>query len=157
LGKKKKGEYEYRLRWDDVIYESGELKVVAYKNGAKWAEEVVKTTGKATKLKATVDRNEIAADGKDLAFITIQITDKDGLVVPRSNNKIEFSIDGPGEIVATDNGDSYNMESFASQSHKAFNGLALVIVRAKAGGTGTLTVTAKSNGLKETKVIIKSN
>jgi len=156
LGKKKKEAYEYRLRWDNVVYEPGELKVVAYKNGKKWAEEVVKTTGEATQLWATVDRPQILADGKDLAFITVQITDKDGLMVPRSNNRIEFSIVGPGEIVATDNGDSYNLESFTSHKREAFNGLALVIVRFKAGKSGIITVTTKSPGLKDTTVIIKS-
>jgi beta-galactosidase len=155
LGKKEKGEYEYRLRWDDVKYEPGELKVIAYKNGQKWAEEIVKTTGEASQLQATADRSQILADGKDLSFITVKINDKDGLTVPRTNNRIEFSIEGPGEIVATDNGDSYNLESFASHQREAFNGLALVIVRSKAGEKGTITVTAKSNGLDETKVIIK--
>ena len=156
LGKKKKGEFEYRLRWDEVKYEPGELKVIAYKNGQKWAEEVVRTTGEASQLQATADRSQIIADGKDLAFITVKIADKDGLMVPRSNNRIEFSIDGPGEIVATDNGDSYNLESFASHQREAFNGLALVIIRSKAGEKGIITVTARSNGLVETKVAIKS-
>ena len=156
LGIKKKGAIEYRLHWDNVLYEPGELKVVAYKNGKKWAEEVVKTTGEATQLRATVDRPQILGDGKDLAFITVQITDKEGIMVPRSNNRIEFSIEGPGEIVATDNGDSYNMVSFASHKREAFNGLALVIVRFKAGNSGTITVTAKSSGLKDAQVKIKS-
>jgi len=156
LGSKKKGKYEYRLRWDNVVYEPGELKVVAYKNGAKWAEDVVKTTGEATQLRATADRTQILADGKDLAFITLQITDKDGLLVPRSNNPIEFSVEGPGEIVATDNGDSYNLESFSSHKREAFNGLALVIVRFKAGNSGAFTLSARSSGLKCTKVKIKA-
>lgn len=156
LGKKKKAQYEYRLRWDSVRYEPGELKVIAYKNGLKWAENTVKTTGAATKLLASVDREIINSDGKDLTFITVQIADKDGLVVPRSNNSIEFSIDGPGEIVATDNGDATNMVSFASKEREAFNGLCLVIVRSKAGEKGTITVTAKSNGLKETQINIQS-
>lgn len=156
LGKKKKDQYEYRLRWDDIAYESGELKAVAYKNGKKWAEEVVKTTGVAVKLQAIADRTEINADGKDLSFITVEIADKNSLMVPRSNNAIQFSIEGPGEIVATDNGDSYNMESFDSHKRDAFNGMALVIVRSKAGEKGTIVVTAKSDGLKEIKVIVKS-
>ncbi|MFY9153554.1 MAG: beta-galactosidase GalB [Prolixibacteraceae bacterium] len=156
LGKKKKGEFEYRLRWDDVVYEPGELKVVAYKNGKKWAEDLVKTTGEAFALNAISDRTEITADGKDLAFITVQITDKDGRMVPRSNNRIEFSIEGPGEIVATDNGDSYNLDSFASYSRAAFNGLCLVIVRSQAGASGTITVTAKSPDLKESKLTVQS-
>jgi len=156
LGKKKKGEYEYRLHWDNVIYEPGELRVIAYKNGNKWEEEVVKTTGEATQLRVSADRTQILADGKDLSFITVQITDKDGLIVPRSNNLIEFSVEGPGEIVATDNGDSYNMESFASLNHKAFNGLALAIVRSKEGKKGTITLVAKSNGMKDTQVELQA-
>ncbi len=156
LGRKKKEQYEYRLRWDSVIYEPGELKVVAYKNGKKWAENEVKTTGKPIKLMASSDREMIKADGKDLAFITVQITDKDGLVVPRSNNQIDFSIEGPGEIVATDNGDPTNMVSFPSKKREAFNGLCLVIVRSRAGTPGFITVTAKSPGLKDTRVYIKS-
>ena len=156
LGKKKKAPYEYRLRWDDVVYEPGELKVVAYKQGKVWADEVVKTTGEAFALKAIADRTEIAADGKDLSFITVQITDKDGLVVPRSNNRIEFSIEGPGEIVATDNGNPMNMESFSSHQRETFNGLALVIVRSKAGEKGTLKVIAESSGLIVSVVEIHS-
>jgi len=156
LGKKKKGQYEYRLRWDSVRYEPGELKVIAYKNGLKWAENTVKTTGAATELLASADREIINSDGKDLTFITVQIVDKDGLVVPRSNNSIEFSIDGPGEIVATDNGDATNMVSFASKEREAFNGLCLVIVRSKAGEKGKITVAAKSNGLKEIQIHFQS-
>jgi beta-galactosidase len=74
LGRKKKGLYEYRLRWDDVKYEPGELKVVVYKNGKKWAEDVVKTTDEPTRLEASADRNEIRANGKDLSFITVRVT-----------------------------------------------------------------------------------
>ncbi|NQU85937.1 MAG: glycoside hydrolase family 2 protein [Mariniphaga sp.] len=156
LGKKKKGEYEYRLRWDDIKYEPGVLKAVAYKNGKKWVEEVVKTTSEPVKLCATVDRNKITADGKDLSFITVEIADKEGLLVPRTNNLIEFSIEGPGEIIATDNGDPTNMVSFSSNKREAFNGLVLVIVRSKAGEKGVIKVKVKSAGLKETKLKIKS-
>lgn len=156
LGKKKKGQYEYRLRWDEVVYEPGELKAVAYKDDKKWAEAVVKTTGEPVKLLASADRTEINADGKDLSFITVQIADKEGLMVPRTNNSIEFSIEGPGEIVATDNGDSYNMESFASHKRKAFNGMALVIVRSKVGEKGTIAMTAKSDGLKDIEIVVSS-
>ena len=76
LGKQKKAQYEYRLRWDSVIYEPGELKAVAYKNGIKWAEDVVKTTGEASKIELTTDRATINADGKDLSFVTVRVADK---------------------------------------------------------------------------------
>jgi beta-galactosidase len=163
LGRKKKDQYEYRLRWNDVKYEPGEVKVVAYKNGEKWAESFVKTTGKPTGLLASADRNEIKADGKDLSFITVRVTDKNKLTVPDANNLIKFEIDGPGEIIATDNGDPTNFTPFPSHERKAFNGLALVIVQPKAGESGlpadeagSITVIAKSRGLKEARVVIRS-
>lgn len=154
LGKKKKGEYEYRLRWDDVLYQAGELKAIAYKNGLVWAENTVKTTGDAIQLTANADRSEIAADGKDLSFITVQVSDDDGLLVPRSNNLIKFSIEGPGEIVATDNGNQTDMTSFASHQRNAFNGLALVVVRAKPGKTGSFKVIAESDSVNKATVTI---
>lgn len=149
LGKKKKAKHEYRLRWDDVKYEPGELKVVAYKNGKKWAEDQVKTTGDPTQINVSADRKSIISDRNDLAFITVAIADKDGITVPRSNNHITFEIEGPGEIVATDNGDPTDMTSFASQERQAFNGLCLVIIKAKPGEKGVIILSAKSDGLKE--------
>lgn len=156
LGKQHKKQYEYRLRWDSVTYQPGELKAIAYKNGKKWAEEVIRTTDAPVKLKLSADRTSIEANGKDLTFITIQIVDKNGLMVPRSNNRIEFSIEGPGEIVATDNGDPTNMESFVSLKRNAFNGLCLAIIRSKAGEKGIITLTTKSTGLKDANIQILS-
>ncbi len=155
LGRKKMGQYEYRLRWDDVKYEPGELKVVAYKKGKKWAEDVVISTGKPIKLQATADRKVIKSDGKDLAFITVKVTDDKGRIVPRTDNLIECSIDGPGEIVATDNGDPTDMVPFPSHNRKAFNGLAVVIVRSLPGNKGTITLNVKSPGLATAQVNIK--
>jgi beta-galactosidase len=155
LGLKKKAQYEYRLRWDNVVYQPGTLKVVAYKNGRRWATDVVKTTGPAVKLTLKADRTTIADDGKDLSFITVTVADKDGLMVPRSNNHIKFAISGPGEIAATDNGDATSFESFQAPEHNAFNGLALVIVRAKAGTPGTIRLTATSDGLAPASIKIK--
>jgi beta-galactosidase len=154
LGKKKKGQYEYRLRWDDVVYQPGELKVIAYKNGQKWAEDVMKTTGKASQLSMSADRPAIKPDSKDLVFITVQIEDKNKLLVPRSNNQLKFSIEGPGKIVATDNGDATSHESFQSPEKKAYNGMCLVIVAAEKGASGTITVKGESKGLKGASVAI---
>lgn len=154
LGRKKKTQYEYRLRWDDVKYEPGILTVIAYRNGQKWAKNTMKTTGNAAKLVASSDRKTILADGKDLAFITVKIADKNNQLVPRSSNKIEFSIEGPGEILATDNGDATNMVSFTSKERDAFNGLCLVIVRAKAGSSGNIKITVTSPNLKPENINI---
>lgn len=156
LGRKKKKPYEYRIRWDDVVYEPGELKVVAYKNGKVWATDTVKTTGPAAGLSMSADRNKISADGKDLSYITVKVTDGKGLVVPQADNTIHFEISGPGEIAATDNGDATDLTSFPSHERKAFNGLALVIVRSMPDEPGTITVYAKSDGLTEGKVSIRS-
>ena len=156
LGVKKKEKFQYRLRWDDVVYQPGELKAVAYKNGQPWATDSVKTTGGPEKLLLAADRSEIAADGKDLSFITVTVADQDGLQVPRSKNHIQFKIEGPGEIVATDNGDATSFESFQSPERNAYNGLALVIVRAKAGQTGAIKLTAGADGLAPAMIKIKS-
>lgn len=156
LGRKKKGQFEYRLRWDDVIYEPGTLHVIAYKNGEKWSEDLMKTTGPAARLEASADRHEIHADGKDLSFIAVRIADRDGLTVPRSGNLVEFSIEGPGKIIATDNGDPTDMTPFHSHSRKAFNGMVLVIVQAEKGRPGQIVVRATSKGLQETHVALIS-
>jgi beta-galactosidase len=154
LGRKKKGAFEYRIRWDSVLYQPGVLKVIAYKNGKKWAEDVQKTTGAASYLKLSADRKVIKDDGLDLSFITVAVTDKDGLMVPRSNNLIKFEISGPGEIVGVDNGDATNFESFLAKEHKAFNGLALVIVRSKPGEAGAIKLKAISEGLSASTIQI---
>jgi len=154
MGRKKKQQYEYRLRWDDVKYEPGELKVIAYKNGKIWAEDVVRTTGKASQLLISADRKTIMADGMDLSFITVKVADKNGLVIPDAANKISFEIEGPGEIAATDNGDPADLVSFASKQREAYSGLVLAIVRSQNGKPGTIKVKAKSEGLKESMISI---
>jgi beta-galactosidase len=156
LGIKKKGQSEYRLRWDDVVYQPGELKVIAYKNGQKWAEDIVKTTGKASQLAMSADRPAVKADGKDLIFVTVMIEDKDKLTVPRTGNQLDFSIEGPGRIVATDNGDATSHESFQAKSKKAYNGLCLVIVAAEKGASGAITLKASSKGLKGSSIVINT-
>ncbi len=154
LGRKKKEPHQYRLRWDDVVYAPGELKAVAYKNGRQWAESFMKTTGPAAKLTMQADRSKITADGKDLSFVKVTIADKNGQLVPRSKNLMKFEISGPGEIVAVDNGDATSFEPFQASERKAYNGLALVIVRTKPGQSGEITLRARSEGLEAAEVKI---
>ena len=155
-GRKKKGEFEYRLRWDDVVYQPGTLKVIAYKGGSKWATSETKTAGKATQLKLEPDRADIRADGLDLSFVTVTVTDRAGLVSARATNQIHFTIEGPGEIVATDNGDPTSFESFQAHERRAFNGLCLAIIRGNAGQGGTIKLSAKAEGLKLGTTSIKT-
>jgi beta-galactosidase len=154
LGRKSKGPSEYRLRWDDVVYEPGELGVVAYKNGRQWATDSVRTAAAASRLVLTADRAIIAGDGRDLSFVTLAVVDADGVIVPRALNAVHFELSGPGEIVATDNGDPTDLTVFPSLDRKAFNGLALAIVRARAGQTGELVVTATAAGLAGASVSV---
>ena len=148
LGRKKRSAYEYRFRWDSVMYAPGELKVIAYKNGKQWATDIIRTAGKASTLQLKADRSTITADGKDLSFITIRVLDDRGTLVPEAANRIKFEISGPGEIVATDNGDPADLESFHSKERNAFSGLALVIIRGQSKTPGTITITATSEGLR---------
>lgn len=146
LGKKKKADFEYRLRWDSVRYEPGELKVITYKNNKVWAQEVVSTTGEATKLTVHSDKKVIS--GKELAFVTVKIVDSNGRVVPRSNNHISFEMEGAGRIVAADNGDASDLEAFGNNSRRAFNGLLLIIVEKSTNKKGSLKLTVTADGLE---------
>jgi len=156
LGRKKKELYQYRLRWDEVVYSPGELKAVAYRNGKQWATDAVSTTSGPTRLLLAPDRPMIAGDGRDLAFVTLKVADPEGRTVPRAMNLIHFEITGPGEIVATDNGDPTDFTAFPSKDRKAFNGLALAIVKARRGQSGTITVIARSDGLAEARATIRT-
>ena len=138
----------YRLCWDDVVYEPGELKAVAYKGGKPWAEETVKTTGTPAALKLEVDRSSITGDGRDLAFVTARVVDAEGRTVPVAANSIRFTVEGAGELVATDNGDATDLTVFSAPERKAFKGLALAIVKAKHGSAGKFTLKAVSEGLE---------
>ena len=102
------------------------------------------------------DRSRIAADGSDLCFITVQVSDQGGLLVPRSHNKIKFSISGPGEIIAVGNGDPTSHESFLALERNVFNGLALVVVRSIKGEAGAIKLTASSQGLQGTELAFKA-
>ena len=156
-GRRQRGTFEYRLRWDDVNYQPGELRVVAYKQGRKWAEDVVKTTGGAAKVMLSADRGTLRADGTDLSFVTVTIADQDGLTVSRAKNLVRFELTGPGEIVAVDNGDATSFEPFQAKERRAYNGLALVVVRTKAGQPGALSLKAQSDGLAPAEIALRSD
>ena len=156
LGKRKKGAFEYRLRWDDVVYEPGELKLVTWRNGKPWATTSVATAGAAAGLALEADRAAIAADGADLSFVTLRVVDAQGRTVPRADARIRFSLTGPGDIVATDNGDATSFEPFPSTTRKAFSGQALAIVCGRPGAAGTLTLRAEADGLAPTQLTLQT-
>ncbi|MFO7617786.1 MAG: beta-galactosidase GalB [Bacteroidales bacterium] len=156
LGRKaKRPGQDFRLVWDSVKYEPGKVDVVAYRNGQKWAEKSIKTTGKATRLVLVPDKRVINPGQSELAFITLQVVDREGQVVPGAKPPIRFEIEGPGQIVATDNGDPTCLVPFRSLEREAFNGLALAIVKGRKGAPGRITVRAHSKGLQSAAISIE--
>lgn len=145
---------DFRLIWDNVVYQPGVVEVIAYKDGKEWARDEMRTAGDASALSLSADRDDISSSFADLVYITAKVTDDNGVLVPRSCPTIKFSVEGPGEIVATDNGDATSFESFQSPERKAFNGMALAIVKAKKGAKGRIQVKAESNGIKSDVVEI---
>lgn len=143
-GRKKKGPKEYRLRFDDVRYTPGTVEVVAYKDGKLWAKDSVTTAGVASAIHLHADRSSIDADGNDLSFITVSIVDKAGNPVPTATHSIQLSLTGPGQIMATDNGDSTDFTSFSSHERNAFSGKMLVIVKSKRNEKGRITLIASN-------------
>ncbi len=145
----------FRLTWMDVRYEPGTLKVVAYKNGRKWAEDIVETTGAPAGLKASVDRGEILGDGRDLAYVTVVVADKKGRKVPTAGNRLKFSVSGNAEIVGVCNGDPTDHDSMKGDTIRAFAGMAQVILRSKRDSSGKATLKITGEGLPAETVEIK--
>lgn len=154
-GRQKKGPYEYRLRWDNVTYAAGSIRVQAWKDGVAWASAEHRTVGAAAGLGVTADRDVIEGDGVDLSFVSVAVVDRDGDTVPQADDEITFSIkSGPGRIVSTDNGDPRDGTPFRSLKRRAFSGRALAIVRAEKGGKGDIVVRAEAGGLELGEVVV---
>ncbi|MEI9973948.1 MAG: DUF4982 domain-containing protein [Ignavibacteriota bacterium] len=148
ISKDHKYSTKYRLLWQ-VPYQAGVLKAVAYQGGKQVAVDEIHTAGAPAKVKLIVDRKAIQADGEDLSFLTVRIEDKDGNVVPEADNLVRFNVTGAGSIAAVDNGNAATVESFQAHERKAFNGLALLIVRSQSGHKGAIHVTATSEKLTQ--------
>jgi len=143
----------FRLMWKNVIYEPGELKAIAYKEGEKIGEAVVKTAGSIYQLRLTPDRTTIKADGCDLSFILVEALDKDGNLCPSANNKFEIKVLGAGKFAGVDNGNPRGLDSFKSTTFELFNGKAMIIV----GSTktkGEISVEVTCEGFKPVKTRI---
>ena len=139
----------YRLRWNDVKYEPGEITVVAYgADGKEIGRQTRHTAGKPAQLSLTADRNTLAADGDDMAFITVSLCDADGNIVPGSSDQLTFEVTGDGTYQAACNGDATSLEPFTEPRMKLFGGQLVVVVRTtKTAGTMTLKVTDKQRKL----------
>ncbi len=132
----------YRLRWMNVKYEPGEVKVIAYdKDGNAAMEQTMKTAGEAAQLLLSADRKKIAADGNDLAYVTVTMADKDGTPCPLADDQLEFSVEGEGTFKCVCNGDATSTEVFTEPRMRLFNGQLVVTVQStNKRGPITLTV-----------------
>ena len=148
----------YRLRWNNVRYEPGELRVVAYDDkGNKIGEDTVRTAAAATRLAAVADRTAYTADGDDLAFITVSAVDADGNMVPTSQQNLTFSVEGCAAFEAACNGDATSLQSFRQPEMQLFNGQLVVILRTtKTAGQARLTVADPSGKMQPVTVSINS-
>ena len=145
----------YRLRWRDVRYQPGELKVVVYdENGAQAGTQVIRTAEKPARLLLEPERKVIAADGTDLAYVTVSLVDKNGTLCPDAANQLTFSVKGAGTYKAACNGDATSLESFTQPTMRLFHGQLVVVLQAgKTAGDITLTVKDKATKLSSSVTI----
>ena len=152
MGTKKKVGDALHVMWR-LAYEPGTIKVVGRTGGKEVMTREIKTAGKPAQIRLTPDRAEISADGRDLSFVTVDILDADGNLVPTADNLVKFDVTGDGFIAGVDNGCQTSMESFKADHRKAFNGKCLVVIQNN-GTKGKIEVKATSDGLKDTSVEI---
>ena len=146
----------FRLMWEDVEYQPGELKVVAYNTeGQAVAEKTIRTAGKASAIRLTPDRNVLKADGEDLCFINVSLTDKDGNPVPDDSRLVKVKVSGAGAFKAIANGDPTCLESFQQPQMHLFSGQLTVLVQS--GTTpGEITVEVSGKGVRKATVTLKT-
>lgn len=148
-------ESRYRLMWNDVVYQKGEIRVVAYDaKGNVAASESVRTAGKPYALRLECDRDSIARDGEDLAYVTVSVTDKDGNIVPSDTREIFASVSGAGEFRAIANGDPCSLEMFHHPHMHLFAGKLTVIVRSKANADGPILLKVNAKGLRSAELVL---
>ncbi|MBO4821162.1 MAG: DUF4982 domain-containing protein [Prevotella sp.] len=151
--RRKADSHQYHVMWR-VVFEPGEVKVVARQNGKEVRQQVIRTAGQPHHIRLTTDRNAIDADGKSLAFVTVEILDKDGNLCPNAENQVFFDVKGDATIAGVDNGCQTSMERFKADNRKAFFGKCLVVLRA-GKQNGAVTLTAKAVDLKEDKITLQ--
>jgi beta-galactosidase len=145
----------FRLMWNEVVYQPGELKVVAYDAEGNPAEEkVVRTAGKAYAVKLTPDRSVLKADGEDLCYLNVSLVDKDGNPVPADSRLVNVKVSGAGSFKAIANGDPTCLEPFQKPQMHLFSGQLTVLVQA-GKEPGDITVEVSGKGVKKASLTLK--
>ena len=155
LGEMPSGAEQERKATFSVPYVPGILKAVGIDGDREVAADVLRTVGAPAKLALTADRTVLQADGEDLSFITVEADDAQGRLQPNASNEVQFSIMGPGTIIAVGNGDAKSMESYQGNHRSLFNGRAIVVVRAS-HNPGVIRLSAGTRDLGSTEAIIRS-
>ena len=133
----------YRLRWNNVKYEPGEIKVVAYDyDGTPKGEKIIRTAGAPARIVLKADRNSISSKGEDLSFVTVSVVDKEGNPCPTATNKMKFNVSGAAKFRAACNGDATSLVAFNSTEMPLFSGELVVVVEGLKHGAATLSVSA---------------
>lgn len=144
----------YRLMWNDVIYQPGEVKVTAYdENGNPADEKIIKTAGKPHHLVLSSNRTSMKADGEDLVYITVQVADKNGNLVPTDTRKVNFKVSGAGKFRAAANGDPTCTELFHEPDMTLFSGALTAIIQSSEE-SGKIVFEAYAKGVKPAKIIL---
>jgi beta-galactosidase len=143
-------ESPYRMAWE-IPWQAGTLRAAAFRGGREVATEEVSTAGKPARLELVPDRTELAADGRDLSFVTVRVEDEDGNLCPNADNLVRFTVEGAGRREAVDNGNAATLESFQADERKTFGGLALLIVRSEKGPGGVIEIAARSKDLESAR------
>ena len=144
---------DFHVQWR-VVYEPGEIRVVTRKDGREVKSETIRTAGEPAAIRLTPDRKRLAADGRDLSFVTVEIVDKHGNLCPLAENLVNFSVSGPAFVAGVDNGLQTSLESFKASNRHAWGGKCLVVIQ-NDGNTGNATLTATSDGLTTAKQTLR--
>ena len=146
----------YRLRWEDVVYEPGIVRVVAHRNQKRLGETSVRTAGAPAKLRLTPDREKLRASGDDLAYVLVEALDANGTLAPLAMNPVSFRVSGPGAIAGVGNGDHHFPAEFDTNEVTLFYGKAMLIVRADEGKGGAIRLSARSPNLAPAEVALSA-
>ena len=139
----------------EVPYVAGELKAIAVENGKEVGTVMLKTSGKAKRLSLKADRSLISVDRNDLSYVSVEVVDEKGNVVPNIDVPVKFTIGGHGELAGIGNANPADMASFKQPERNTFRGRCLVILRPK-GKAGNIILEAKAGGLEPAKITVRS-
>ena len=155
IGEQKTGKEEQFKATFPISYAAGLLKAVGVENDKEMESTILQTAEDGSKIKVTADRKEIQANGQDLSFITIEITDKNGTFQPNAANRLNFKIDGPGVIAGVDNADIKDVEQYVGDTRKAWKGRALIVIKSN-HQAGEIKLTVTSDKLESNSIVIKT-